>query len=177
MNLPNAITVARILLVPVFLVLAYRDSTAAAVGAFGVFFVASASDSLDGYLARRNGIVSRVGEFLDPTADKLLVGAALFVLWDTRGFPLWAAIVIAVREIAVQIFRTRIVRSGGTLPASGWGKAKTVLQISMVCWWLLPWDGHNIGHWVWLTVALATTLWSGVQYFRRHEARIEGVAP
>lgn len=177
MNLPNAITVARILLVPVFLVLAYRDSDAGAIGAFVVFFIASASDSLDGYLARKHEIISRAGEFLDPTADKLLVGSALYVLVDTRAFPLWAALVIAVREVAVQVFRTRIVRSGGTLPASSWGKAKTVLQVSMVCWWLLPWDGRNAGHWVWLGVALVTTLWSGAQYFMRREARIEGVAP
>lgn len=177
MNLPNAITVARILLVPLFLVLAYRDTDSAALGAFAVFLVASASDSLDGYIARKHQIISRAGEFLDPLADKLLVGAALYVLVDTRGFPLWAAVVVAVRELAVQVFRTNIVRSGGTLPASPWGKAKTVLQISMVCWWLLPWEDTNPGHWVWLGAALFTTLWSGMQYFRRHEARIEGVAP
>lgn len=177
MNLPNAITVARILLVPLFVALAYGDTDAAAVGAFAVFFLASASDSLDGYLARKHQIISRAGEFLDPLADKLLVGAALYVLVDTRAFPLWAALVIAVREVAVQVFRTNIVRSGGTLPASSWGKAKTVLQIVMVCWWLLPWEDTNVGHWLLLGSALIATLWSGAQYFRRHEARIEGVAP
>ncbi len=175
MNLPNAITVGRICLVPFFVVLAYSDSDTAAIAAFAVFFIASASDSLDGYLARRNQTISRAGEFLDPLADKLLIGAALVVLVDTRTFPLWAAVVIGVREVAVQILRTRVVSSGGTLPASTLGKAKTTVQILMVCWWLLPWSDRNIGHWLLLGLALVTTLWSGGQYFLRREARIEGV--
>jgi CDP-diacylglycerol--glycerol-3-phosphate 3-phosphatidyltransferase len=166
MNLPNAITIVRICLIPVFVVLSYGDTDSAAVLAFATFIVASVSDSLDGYLARRSGTTTSVGEFLDPLADKLLIGAALFVLVDTRGFPMWAALVIAARELAVQILRTRIVTSGGALPASAAGKTKTVMQISMVGWWLLPWGSHNIVHWIWLTAALAATLWSGAQYFR-----------
>lgn len=176
MNLPNAITVARILAVPVFLVLAYGNSRAAALGAFFVFLAASLSDSLDGYLARRNDTTSRTGEFLDPLADKLLIGAALIVLVDIRLFPAWAALVIGVREIAVQVLRTRIVRSGGTLPASLAGKTKTVLQIVMVGWWLLPWAEPTPIHYVLMAAALVSTLWSGAAYFLRREARIEGVA-
>ena len=169
MNLPNAITIARIALVPVFLVLAYKDSKAAAIGAFCVFLIASLSDSLDGYLARKNDTISRMGQFLDPLADKLLVGAALVVLVDTRSFPLWAALALAFREVAVQILRTSIVSGGGDLPASPVAKAKTVVQISMVCWWLLPWNDTNIGHWLFLIAALATTFWSGAEYFIRSE--------
>ncbi len=177
MNLPNWITVARIALIPVFLVLASRDSDAAAVGAFVVFLVASLSDSLDGYLARRHQTVSRMGQFLDPTADKLLIGAALVVLVATREFPIWAAVLIALREVAVQILRTQIVSGGGTLPASPVAKSKTVVQISMVCWWLLPWRATNIGHWAWLAAALLTTLWSGAEYFVRASAKTEEVSP
>ncbi len=176
MNLPNAITVIRILLIPVFVLASYGDTDASAVIAFLTFLVASLSDSLDGYLARRAGTTTAVGEFLDPLADKLLVGAALVVLVDTRGFPLWAAVIIAVREVAVQMLRTRIVTTGGALPASAAGKTKTVLQISMIGWWLLPWSEHNLGHWVLMGAALVATVWSGAQYFRRHEARHEGVA-
>jgi CDP-diacylglycerol---glycerol-3-phosphate 3-phosphatidyltransferase len=165
MNVPNTLTVARVLLVPVFVALSYHDSTSAAVWAFVVFFVASISDFLDGYLARRSGTESRMGQFLDPLADKLLVGAALVVLVDTRGFPLWAAAVIAVREVAVQMLRVQIVQRGGTLPASRAAKLKTMLQIFMVGWWLLPWDEINPGHWVWLASVLVTTLWSGYEYF------------
>lgn len=176
MNLPNAITIARILLVPAFVYFSYGDAGSSAVVSFVIFLVASLSDSLDGYLARRNGVVSRLGEFLDPLADKLLIGAALVVLVDTRSFPLWAAVLIAVREVAVQIYRTRVVSGGGTLPASKMGKTKTVVQIVMVCWWLLPWADTNVLHWTWLAAALLTTYWSGIEYAVRHEARIEGVA-
>lgn len=167
MNLPNAITGARIALVVPFLVLSYGRTSGSAVGAFVVFLVASASDILDGYLARRDGIVTRVGQFLDPLADKLLVGAALIVLVDTRVFPLWAAFVIALREIAVQILRTQIVRGGLDLPASPAAKAKTALQIAMVSWWLLPIEGRGIVHWALLCGALAATVVSGLEYFRR----------
>lgn len=170
MSLPNAITFARIALVPMFVVLAYVEGSSAAVGAFAVFVTASLSDSLDGYLARRHGTESRLGKFLDPLADKLLVGAALFVLVDDRFFPLWAAILIAIREIAVQVLRTSIVRRGGDLPASTTAKAKTVLQIVMVGWWLLPIEVGPF-HWVLLVAALAATLWSGAEYFRALRTR------
>lgn len=171
MNLPNSITVGRVALVPVFLILAYGDARASAVGAFAVFFVASVSDYIDGRIARERGLESRLGAFLDPLADKLLVGAALLVLVDTRTFPLWAALVIAGREIAVQILRTQIVSGGGSLPASKAGKWKTALQILMVGWWLLPWSALNPGHWASMGVVLAATVISGVEYFVR-SARI-----
>jgi CDP-diacylglycerol--glycerol-3-phosphate 3-phosphatidyltransferase len=164
MNLPNWITVGRITLIPVFLLLAYGHSTLAALAAFAVFVLASATDSLDGKIARQRGQTTRAGSFLDPLADKLLLGAALIVLVDHRGFPLWAAVVIALREVAVQLLRTQIVRAGGDLPASPAGKLKTVLQSVMVGWWLLPWD-RNAGHWILLGVVLIATLWSGGEYF------------
>lgn len=164
MNLPNSITVARICLVPAFVVLAWGDSSTAAYAAFVVFFVASISDLVDGYLARRNSTISKVGEFLDPLADKLLIGAALVVLVATRDFPWWAAVVIAVREVGILALRTRIVSSGGRLPASRGAKAKTVVQLCMVSWWVLPWDTRNAMHWVWLTMALIVTLYTGAEY-------------
>jgi CDP-diacylglycerol--glycerol-3-phosphate 3-phosphatidyltransferase len=165
MNVPNSITVGRVFLVPVFVALSYKSSTTAAIWAFVIFLVASLSDFVDGYLARRTSAESRAGEFLDPLADKLLVGAALFVLVDTRGFPLWAALVIGAREIAVQVLRTRIVQRGGTLPASAAAKIKTMVQIFMVGWWLLPWDDVNFAHWALLAGVIVTTLWSGYEYF------------
>ncbi len=171
MNLPNAITVARIALVPAFLVFAYSDSDAGAFAAFGVFLVASLSDLVDGYLARRSSIVTRMGEFLDPLADKLLVGGALVALVATRGFPLWAALVIAVREVTIQILRIRIVNGGGTLPASRFAKMKTVLQICMVSWWLLPWSSISLAHWAWLVAAVVVTVLSGVEYLAARPSR------
>lgn len=167
MNWPNGITITRIALTPVFVFLAYRETRAGAVAAFFVFGIASASDMVDGYLARRHGTESRVGKFLDPLADKLLVGAALVVLVDAHEFPLWAALVIAVREIAVQILRIQVVRGGRDLPASVAAKAKTLSQLAMVGWWLLPWGAINLGHWLLLGFAIATTLWSGAEYFMK----------
>lgn len=165
MNLPNAITVGRVVLVPVFLLFAFGESTGARVAAFVVFLVASLSDSLDGYLARKRGQITRLGQFLDPTADKLLVGAALVALVAERSFPLWAAIILALREAAVQILRTRIVNSGGTLPSSPAAKAKTVIQIWLVSWWLLPWGGINVVHGILLGLALVVSVISGTEYF------------
>ncbi len=167
MNLPNAITVARVLLVPVFLVLAYGGTRSSHAAAFAVFLVASLSDSLDGYLARRWDIVTSTGQYLDPLADKLLVGAALVVLVTERRFPWWAAAIIVVREIAVSVLRTRIVSTGGKLPASGAGKVKTVLQVAMVGWWLLfAVEGPFApGHWILMAAVLAVTIWSGMAYF------------
>jgi CDP-diacylglycerol--glycerol-3-phosphate 3-phosphatidyltransferase len=176
-NLPNAITVARILSVPFFLYLGLQGETdLAAVGAFVLFLAASVSDQIDGYLARKKGLVTRMGEFLDPLADKLLVGAALVVLVADRRFPLWAAILIGVRELAVQILRTQIVRGGGQLPASRGAKLKTITQIVLVSWWLLPWPDPNLVHWILLAATLATTFWSGIEYFVRAQ-HVEEVSP
>lgn len=167
MNLPNSITFARIALVPVFLVFAFGDSDADQLTALTVFVVASLSDSLDGYLARRSGTITTLGQFVDPLADKLLVGAALVVLVADEGFPLWAALVIAVREVAVQVLRITRTSGGRTMPASPFAKAKTATQLGMVSWWLLPWESTNPGHWAWIAAALLTTTVSGLEYFVR----------
>ena len=164
-NLPNAITITRVLMVPVFLLFAFGGSTGARVTSFVIFLVASLSDILDGHLARTRGQITRLGQFLDPTADKLLVGAALVALVTERSFPLWAAIILAIREVAVQILRTAIVNSGGTLPASPAAKAKTVVHIWLVSWWLLPWPGINIGHGILLGLGLVVSVVSGTEYF------------
>lgn len=165
MNLPNTITVLRALLVAPFVLLAYGTSDTAAYGALAIFVVASLTDHLDGYLARKHGTVSSLGEFLDPFVDKLLVGAALIVLIDVRLFPVWAAAIIVVREIAVLALRMRIAGSGGRLPASPAAKAKTALQLLMVSWWLLPWDGVTAIHDMLVAAVVAMTLWSGAEYF------------
>ncbi len=165
LTVPNVITVVRVGLVPLFVFLSYGQSAIARALALAVFLLASLSDFLDGHLARRNDDTSRAGEWLDPLADKLLVGSALVVLVALRGWPLWGALVIAARELGVQVLRTRIVQGGGTLPASLAGKAKTVLQITTLAWWLFPWPSLNTGHWVLFTLTLAVTVVSGGEYF------------
>lgn len=171
MNLPNAITFGRIALVPVFLAFAFGDSDAAQLTALAVFVVASLSDSLDGYLARKNGSITTLGQFADPLADKLLVGGALVALVADEGFPLWAALVIAVREVAVQVLRITRTSGGRTMPASPFAKAKTATQLGMVSWWLVPWESTNPGHWAWIAAVLVTTTVSGLEYFLREPAR------
>lgn len=166
-NLPNAITIGRITLVPVFWVLAFGDGDADRIAALVVYVVASLSDLLDGYLARRDGTTSRAGAFLDPTADKLLLAAGLIVLVAELGFPLWAALILAAREVVMQVYRTNLVRGGGTLPASAIAKLKTFVLTLMVGWWLLPWDERNVMHWILLGVALGYSLVSAMQYFAR----------
>lgn len=140
MTLANLITWARIAVVPFFLLLMYgsRFSRQPAWAAFALFAAASLTDFVDGYLARRTGTVSRLGEFLDPLADKLLVGAALLTLTLYRDFPLWAALVIAVRELVVSVLRSTVHRRGRAMPASIQGKVKTAVQIPMVLLWMLP---------------------------------------
>lgn len=171
MSLPNSISVARIGLVPAFVFLGYGDSDASRIGAFVVFFVASVSDYVDGYLARRWNHDSGVGQWLDPLADKLLIGAALVLLVDELSFPAWAAAIIAAREVSIQILRIRVVRGGGRLPASPGAKIKTVVQLGMVSWWVLPWESIGFVHWLWVAAALAATVWTGVEYFVKTTAR------
>lgn len=175
-NWPNIITAARIALVPVFVLIMYTGEAgsgdpATAVGswvALGVFAVAALSDSLDGYLARRWERITRVGQILDPLADKLLVGAALVALVDLRAFPLWAAIVIVLREVAVSLLRSLALRRGRVLPANSIGKAKTALQIPTVMLWLLPRAGLlAVVQDVLLVITVFVTLFSGFVYFAR----------
>lgn len=173
MNLANTITIARMVLIPGFVWFMYEQGYVVAGSrteagtwiAFIMFAVAAASDSLDGYIARRTGTITKLGQFLDPLADKLLVGAALLTLVAFRGFPIWAALVIAVREIAVSLLRTLGLRKGRSMPAGVPGKIKTAIQVPMVLLWLLPRRGgmliaQDVA--VWLAAGL--TIWSGLHY-------------
>lgn len=177
MSWANFVTMVRILLIPAFVVLMFMAGPsrpeepavhAASYFAFIVFSVAALSDSLDGYLARRFNRVTRLGQFLDPLADKLLIGAALIALVMLRGFPAWAAIVIVTREVAVSVLRSMALRRGRDLPASSTGKIKTALQIPTVMLWLLPREGWiSIAQDLSVIVAVILTLLSGIQYFMR----------
>jgi CDP-diacylglycerol---glycerol-3-phosphate 3-phosphatidyltransferase len=177
-NLANIITIARILLIPVFLVLLlsgipepYGDIAAAAV-----FILAAATDKLDGYVARRNKQVTTLGQFLDPLADKLLIAAALIALVSQDRVAAWVAMVIIAREIAVSVLRIIGISQGVSIPADRYGKLKTVLQIVYVVYVLVP--THRIADFIlapaWLetlvvdtliAVVVVVTLWSGVRYF------------
>jgi CDP-diacylglycerol--glycerol-3-phosphate 3-phosphatidyltransferase len=112
--------------------------------------------------------VTRLGIFMDPLADKLLVGAALAVLVSLRGFPYWAAVVIVVREVAISLLRSAALRRGRSMPASWFGKLKTATQLPMVVAWLLPREGSLVFIQDALAVAaVAFTILSGMQYLSK----------
>jgi CDP-diacylglycerol---glycerol-3-phosphate 3-phosphatidyltransferase len=179
LNLANSITIARILLVPVFLVLLlgglpqpYGDLAAAAV-----FILAAATDKLDGYVARRSKQVTTLGQFLDPLADKLLIAAALIALVAQDRVAAWVAMVIIGREIAVSVLRIIGVSQGVSIPADKYGKLKTVLQIIYVVYVLFPTadiaryihvstDVAGVIQWILAIVVVIVTLASGINYFR-----------
>ncbi len=168
LNAANAITIARILLIPVFVVLLVSDVPYGSFLAIAVFAVAAFTDKLDGYVARSRGQITTLGQFLDPLADKLLISAALIALVGLGELPAWVAMVVIAREFAVSALRVVGIDQGVSIPASSLGKAKTTSQI--VCIIILMWP-H--GHLSWapyvevpaVVVMVALTLISGVQYF------------
>jgi len=173
-SLPNVLTVARIVAVPLVVMLFYWGHPWSNPLAAVVFIAAAITDSLDGYLARRMGITTPMGEFLDPVADKLMVATALVLLvgHDTRPFIVVTAIVIIGREITVSALREWMAHLGARakVAVSSLGKWKTILQmVGLSCMlYRLPLFGldvYTIG--LWLTVAAAVlTLWSAISYLR-----------
>lgn len=174
MNLPNLLTMARIFLVPVFLLLILTRLKIGGLAAAVIFVVAAITDGVDGYLARRNNQITTLGKFLDPLADKLLVSAALIALVELRQISTWVAMVIIGREMAVTGLRSIAAAEGTVIAAGPWGKAKTVIQIIFIVtailsnslpnrFWLNQLADLLASPLLWLAVAL--TLWSGVDYF------------
>lgn len=161
MNLPNKLTVARILLIPVFLVVSYLEKEQPMLlWSTAIFVIASLTDFLDGYLARKNNLITDFGKFMDPLADKALVAAALLILLQLQRIEAWAVLIIVVREYSVSIIRAIAATNGKVIAASGGGKIKTVLQMASVIMLLLsiPYAG-----WIFY-LAVAMTLYSGIQY-------------
>lgn len=170
-QLPNAITIVRIVVAPVFLWMVLADQ-----GANGplrwwsavLFVVAIATDSLDGHLARANDIVTDLGKILDPIADKALTGCAFVGLSILGELPWWITIVVLVREIGITVYRFIVI--GDHVLAAAWmGKLKTVAQSVALTLGLLPlWT--LVGDWVWwvngvtMTIAVGLTIASGIDY-------------
>jgi CDP-diacylglycerol--glycerol-3-phosphate 3-phosphatidyltransferase len=169
LNLPNSITLIRIGMTPVLVVMLLSPDRAMSLASAVIFAVVCATDWLDGYIARKKGIITSLGKFLDPLADKLLITAAFIMLIPLGRVPAWAVALMIGREIAVTGLRAIAVDSGVVIAASNLGKIKTVAQI--VCLTPLivhyPWFGidfHTIGM-VLLVAAFALTMWSGIDYF------------
>jgi CDP-diacylglycerol--glycerol-3-phosphate 3-phosphatidyltransferase len=164
-NVANAFTMLRVALVPVFAwLLVFREPSAPVLAAI-VFAFAAATDAVDGWLARRLQLVSGFGQFLDPLADKILVGTALVPLAADGRLPWWAVAVILVREFLVGVvLRIELARRGRSLPASRLGKVKTITQIGAV-FLLTALARGNEWALATLYVAVALTVISGCLYF------------
>ena len=161
MNTPNKLTILRVLLIPPVCVLIALGQY---VWAAGVFAVAALTDFLDGYLARRDGLVTVFGKFLDPVADKLLVLTAMIMLTEKGLLPAWAVVIVAARELAVDGLRLVASGSGKVVAAKLPGKIKTVLQLLCVLSALIL-RVHPVT--TALTVAMAVmTVVSGGIYFK-----------
>ncbi len=137
LNFPNTLTLARILLIPVFVMSVTSSLEHGLLIATAIFLIASATDALDGYVARRRSQVTTLGRLLDPVADKLLVMAALFLLVDMDRIAAWVAILIVGREIAVTAIRALAATEGIVISADTTGKYKMVLQIVAIVMLLL----------------------------------------
>lgn len=133
MNMPNKLTCVRIIMIPffVFFMLADVAGSAGKWIALGIFVVASLTDTLDGYLARRDNLVTNFGKFMDPLADKLLVCSALICFVETGKLSSWIVIIIISREFIISGFRLIASDNGIVIAASYWGKFKTITQMVM----------------------------------------------
>ena len=132
MNLPNKLTIARVIMIPLFLICLYLNIGCGKYIAVGIFILASLTDLLDGKIARKYNLVTNFGKFMDPLADKLLVCSALIALVDLNRIAAWIVIIIIAREFIISGFRLVASDNGVVIAASYWGKFKTASQMVTV---------------------------------------------
>jgi len=179
MNLPNKLTIARILLIPIFLFFLMTDfagESSKYIAAF-VFIIASLTDFLDGNIARKNNIVTNFGKFMDPLADKLLVFAALIAFIQLEYLPAWIVIIIISREFIISGFRLVASDNGIVIAASYWGKFKTTFQMLMIILLIFNFDFPyvNIIENIFIYTALILTIISLLDYLIKNKnVMIEG---
>ena len=165
LNLPNVLTLARILLVPVLVVALLDQTDHGDLLAAIAFALASLTDAIDGYLARSRNTITTFGKLMDPVADKLLVVAALVALVSLDRLPGWVAMVIIARELTVTVTRMQATQHGVVIAANWWGKAKTIVQVAAIFFLIVA--GGPSPAWVdgLVYAAVAITVVSGVDYF------------
>lgn len=168
-NLPNTITMLRIGIIPVLFFLLLPPGPTGSLIIAGLFIMAALTDLLDGYIARKYMMVTTIGKFLDPIADKLIVNAAMILMIPTGCIPAWIAAVTIIRDIAVDGIRSIASSEAVVIPASKLGKQKTLTQIIaisalMIHYPLFGIDAHMVGITV-LYLALILTVYSGIDYF------------
>ncbi|ACG74841.1 CDP-diacylglycerol/glycerol-3-phosphate 3-phosphatidyltransferase [Anaeromyxobacter sp. K] len=177
LNLPNAITLTRIALIPVFLWFTYYESRVDSFIAAVLYAVTGATDFLDGWVARRKNLVTVIGKFLDPLADKLIVMAALVMLVHLGRVAAWVCIVVLAREFIVTGLRTIAMSEGIVIAAGQEGKHKTAFQVAGITFLLLHYtypidalffsfdlDANRVGTWL-IYISLFFSVWSAVSYF------------
>ena len=164
MNLPNWLSVGRILLIPVFMVALLGRLPEGDLVAVVIFAVAAGTDKLDGYLARSRQETTTFGVFLDPLADKLLVSAALISLVELNRLAAWVAMVIIAREFMVSGLRMVAASQHVVIAASQWGKVKTTAQVVAIAALIVDNPPHAVTTAL-VAFAVAVTLWSGIDYF------------
>ncbi|WP_066150055.1 CDP-diacylglycerol--glycerol-3-phosphate 3-phosphatidyltransferase [Halalkalibacter krulwichiae] len=185
MNLPNKITISRIFLIPIFMIFLLVPFSFGEVNFIGtmipiahligaiIFIIAAVTDFLDGYYARKYQLVTNLGKFLDPLADKLLITAALIALVELQLLPAWIAIIIISREFAVTGIRLVAAADGDVIAASNLGKLKTVSQIVAISALMLHnWPFQAISlpfDMIAIWVATFLTIVSGVDYFQKNQ--------
>lgn len=181
LNLPNMLTLARVAAIPVVVILLLSDSRSSGIWAAAIFGIAAATDFIDGWLARKWGVVTVLGKFLDPLADKLIVMAALIMLIPLDRVPAWAVFLILAREMVITGLRSIASSEGIVIDASELGKYKTIYQMVAIPGLMLHYDYnwffgldwgifqvnmHNFGIFFFY-IAFALTLWSGYDYMQK----------
>lgn len=172
MNLPNKLTVLRIIMVPFFVFFMLTDVGGAANKwiALVLFCVASLTDMLDGKIARKYNLVTNFGKFMDPLADKLLVCSAMICMIELGQLPAWIVIVIIAREFIISGFRLVASDNGIVIAASYWGKFKTVFQMAMIIVLIMDLGGvFDLIGTVLVWIALALTIISLVDYIVKNK--------
>ncbi|WP_163652890.1 CDP-diacylglycerol--glycerol-3-phosphate 3-phosphatidyltransferase [Listeria sp. PSOL-1] len=190
MNLPNKLTVARIILIPIFVILCVVPFHFGSISWLGstirvtsliatlIFIIAALTDWFDGHLARKYHLITNFGKFADPMADKLLVTAAFIVLVEMQIAPAWVIILIISRELAVTGLRLLLVEAGEVMAAGQLGKIKTFTQMIAIPLMLLnnfpfAWSGIRVDL-IFLYVCAFFAVWSGIDYFYRNRGIFKG---
>ena len=167
MTTASKITLARVVMIPAYLVTMYLSGGKSGLWMYislGIFVIASLTDFVDGYIARHYNQTTDFGKFLDPLADKLLTIAAMTMFCEWGEFPAWALMIVLTREFAVTGLRLIAVQKGNVI-AAGWsGKVKTASTMVGLCV-MMAVPGIEVLNWVVIAVIVLTTLYSGVEYF------------
>ncbi len=167
MNLPNKLTIIRVLAIPLFLVLLFVCKGAFRILPLLVFVAAAVTDAIDGHIARRDNLITDFGKFMDPLADKLLTASAFIAFVELGYLSSWVVVLIISREFIISGFRTLAASKGVTIAANPWGKIKTVFQMILIVVVLLHFTGFLIFS-AWITplvaVVVLLTVVSGATY-------------